>query len=222
MSISTADFDAWVDQVALGVSLRKIAEKSGLSVSTISLQRREGKVRPEIIMKIASAFSHSKLRELSRFEGYESVYPVPDFADMPWLSCVKLTDLIAELLFRGGVAEPAADYIFEVGEDACSRWRYCIGGGEKRKEVSEVLGLMPHHYSRLVKSNSLRFEMVLKVANFYKVTPHVGLVACGYISLSDIGIVDVASELRNAQKKDILEQLDRESRSLVTWLSRFD
>ena len=215
--ISTERFDSWVQGLEPGVMMSEVSRRSGVPEPTLYQQRKGERVKPTTVLKVASGFGRHKLMELAAFEGFGSLWPVPE--GVPWLACVAPVDIVAELMGRRNIVEPAPDYVFVVAEDACSRWHSLIDGGAKRMDVAEHLGVPKNRYSRLLVANALQFETVLGVAQYFGVSPHVGLVACGYLDLADIGVPDAAEALRSVSTEVLVEELKASQRVFVRSLA---
>lgn len=217
IQIPTADFDTWVQSLGKEVTMSEVSKKSGIPEPTLSHQRKEERIKPTTVLKTAAGFGKHKLMELASFDGFGNLWPLPE--ELPWLACVSPVDIAAELMGRRQIVEPAPDYVYEVAEDACTRWHSLIDGGAKRMEVAERLGMPKNRYSRLVVANSLQFETVLDVAGYFDVSPHVGLVACGYLTLSDIGVLDVPDTLASVGDEVLLAELEARQKVLLKSLA---
>ncbi|MFC6352654.1 hypothetical protein ACFP6B_01915 [Rothia nasimurium] len=215
MTISGADLDAWLDGLELEWTVKLAAEKGQIALSTLALQRKENRVKPQNILKIAEGFGRNKLQELARFKGYEAMWPVEAADASPWYVCVPLVDIVTELLVRSGVVDYARGYALGVASDACDRWHDVVAGSVQRKDVARQVGIPKNQYSRMIVANELQFDTIVEVSRSLGVKPHVGLVACGYLGLEDIGVVDVRRSLAQVDSEILLGELERQDRSLV-------
>lgn len=215
MAISGAALDAWLDTLETGWAVKSIAEKGNMPVSTLGLQRKQNRVKPQSILKIAEGFGRNKLKELAGFEGYENLWPLEPVETSPWYVCVPLVDIMAELLARARIVDYAEDYEYGIAADACDRWHDVVAGEIQRKEIAEKVGIPKNQYSRMIVANDLQFDTIVEVSRLLGVAPHVGLVACGYLSLEDIGVREKIHSLMQVDSAVLLADLERQNRALV-------
>lgn len=222
MTVSTREFDAWLDRAGLPTSSTEIGRHLDMRRSTVKTQRVRNRVHENVVVGLARSFNLSPLRALAEFDPYlalQGEQPRPTEAEL--LSQVTHTDLFAELLSRN-----RADMARLIGAhyeisslphpDGVRSWIDAIDPGNIRSEISHQSGVATTNLSTLFSENRLPPELALLASTIAGVSLVSGLVVTGLLTAEEAGwpLLGRENALRDLNDLDLIDLTDQRLKNL--------
>lgn len=215
MPVSKLAFEGWLYQICNGEipPLSVLSRASGLSKAAISIQRTKNAIQPNTIVKLSRGYGLNPLQELSRFDGYQGLWPVPEIRKHLLLTLVPIVELIKELLYRSGdIRDPRPQNLYPP-KDALIRWADRIGPDLDRKTAAEGLGMRAENLSRDLNSRKLSLNHIIAYAQLAGEHPALGLCAAGWLEPEELpGVASLRQEMQTCTARRIGDELEASKR----------
>lgn len=208
--ITREAFDAWLNQLTDGASLREVADTSDLPVNTISVQRTKDQIPATTILRIARGYGRIPLAELTSFPGYESL-STADLAERDILLLTPMMSVFRELLVRAGSVD-SPTIVEHIGHDSFSRWTDHYGPDYTRTDLATMMNMDRTNLSRQITGSNMSFDRCMHLAELLDADARVPLLCCTYLepvdlfpnghtaALETVSLATLATEVREFQK----------------------
>lgn len=205
MNISKEAFTQWAESIAPDATLLEICTKANLSPSTISEQRSGNRITPKTIIAIARAYGLPPVRELAKFDGYESLggggLTLAQAAPL-----YSALDLLHQRFAHQGTALPLANLASLA--HPLKRWLEVNRGSATQKDLAAQIGMHPSNFSRQVSGNNLPTYRIIELAAIMDTSPVPGLVATGELTFLEAFGADRKTYLEQAPQQQLLAALE--------------
>lgn len=207
MNISKEAFTQWTESIAPDATLLEICTKAHLSPSTISEQRSGNRITPKTIIAIARAYGLSPVRELSGFDGYESLKERGgELALAQAVPLYSALDLLHQRFAHQGTALPLVK--LTPLTHPLKRWLEVNRGSASQKDLATQIGMHPSNFSRQVSGNSLPTYRIIELAAIMNTSPAPGMVATGELTFLEAFGAEQKTYLEQAPQRQLLTALE--------------
>lgn len=186
MKIGRAEIQSWLDAVAPGTGLVRLAQLAELPRLRVTQQVSRGSVAPATIAAIARGLHLDPLSELTRFPQFSSITPASPVADeLP--SFIPTPDLLQSTVHRlKSVTTDEADLGDEFYDHVALHWFDCADDGNLRAHIQQELGIAQPTLWKMLRTR-LREDVSLEIARYANFPLVSALVVSGVLNGVEAG-----------------------------------
>lgn len=186
MKLGRAEVQSWLDEVAPGTGLVRLAQRANLPRLRVTQQVSRGSVSPATIAAIAKALDLDPLSELIRFPEFSGISPgTPSAKEM-----VAFIPTAALLQATANRLNDVLTDESELGNEFYNRlplnWFERADDGNLRSYLQQELGVTQPTLWKMLRTR-LREDVALAVARYAYFTPVSALVVSGLLSGVEAG-----------------------------------
>ncbi|MGP4969025.1 hypothetical protein [Glutamicibacter ardleyensis] len=186
MKLGRAEIQSWLDAVAPGTGLVRLAQLAELPRLRVTQQVSRGSVAPSTASAIARGLGLNPLTELRRFEQFTNLTPAtPSPDEMPaYLPTPGLLQAVVHRLNSEHTHE--SDLGDETYEHAAMYWFACADDGNLRAHIQQELGIAQPTLWKMLRTR-LREDVSLEIARYASFPLVSALVVSGVLTGAEAG-----------------------------------
>ncbi|PCC27255.1 hypothetical protein CIK76_17820 [Glutamicibacter sp. BW80] len=186
MKLGRAEIQSWLDAVAPGTGLVRLAQLSNLPRLRVTQQVGRGSVAPSTVSAIARGLGLDPLTELRRFEQFINVIPGTPSPD-EMATFIPTPGLLQAMVHRLNSVVTTEDELGdETYEHAATYWFACADDGNLRAHIQQELGIAQSTLWKMLRVR-LREDVSLEIARYANFPLVSALVVSGVLTGKEAG-----------------------------------
>jgi len=186
VKLGRSEVQSWLDAVAPGTGLVRLAQLSGLPRLRVTQQVSRGSVAPATVTAIARGLDLDPLTELSKFHQFSGLVPASPAADeLP--SFIATPGLLQATVHRlKSVITDEAELGEETYDQLALNWFALADEGNLRAHIQQELGIAQPTLWKMLRSR-LREDVSLEIARYANFPLVSALVVSGVLTGKEAG-----------------------------------
>ena len=186
MKLGRSEVQSWLDAVAPGTGLVRLAQVSNLPRLRVTQQVSRGSVAPSTVAAISRGLNRDPLTELSRFQEFSHIVPaMPTATEMA--AFIPTPGLLQAMAHRLNSVVTTEDELGdETYEHAAMYWFACADDGNLRAHIQQELEIAQSTLWKMLRTR-LREDVSLEIARYANFPLVSTLVVSGVLTGKEAG-----------------------------------